>query len=514
MSNKLQEGRIAARVGDLAEARRLLQAASRETPENAEVWLELAGVVESLQEKQHCFTQVLAFAPDHAAAQAGLALIEQKLTTQAVPSPAPLETALTFCYRHPDVETGLRCNRCNRPMCPKCAQRTPIGFRCPDCISELEGRYYSQLKEGDLNPYDRPLDQPFVNYVLMGIIILGLVSMEVAGGSTTDEVLIRFGANYGPLILQGELWRLFTSMFLHIGPQHLAFNLVGLVIFGLEMERIYGRYRYLVIYLIAGLLGNLLSFAVQGPSHYSAGASGAIYGVIGTNLAFFWLYRHRLGEYGRQRRNMVLTLVGIGLVLGLTVMPADNWAHMGGFLAGAILGYGLAPRYWVNPATTPPRIADRAALSRRWWVPTLGLLAFGGGLWLATSFWSARLGEVPFGSLMSPVKSQVIEYGQTIEAEMEHEDGDNWTFEGRAGQIITITMNSDSFDTYLELYGPNELFLIEDDDSGRQRNAQIKAFHLPTSGTYTIIVYSMEDNRSLGQLYRLTLTLLGRGEQA
>src|SRR5262245_18116015 len=100
------------------------------------------------------------------------------------------------------------------------------------------------------------------------------------------------------------------------------------------------------------------------------------------NLAFFWLYRRQLGEFGRQRRNTVLVLVGIGLVLGLTVMPVDNLAHIGGFLAGTVLGYALAPRYRVNSATTPQRITDRAALTRRWWVPSLGLLVFGAGLWL------------------------------------------------------------------------------------------------------------------------------------
>ena len=256
-ANLVQQGRTAARVGDLAEARRLLTTATEENPNDIEAWLELAGVVESLEEKKACFAKVLELEPNHTAAKAGLALIEQKLFPQSPPEQpeistveaTPIETDPAFCYRHPDVETGLRCNRCNKPICPKCAERTPVGFRCPDCIMEIEDRYYSQVKDGNLNPYDRPLDTPFFSYVLLGIIFLIFLMMEIAGGSQNNEVLIRFGANFGPLILEGELWRMFTSMFLHIGLQHLVFNTIGLVAFGFEMERIYGRYRYLFIYL-------------------------------------------------------------------------------------------------------------------------------------------------------------------------------------------------------------------------------------------------------------------------
>jgi len=291
-SNKLQQGLTAARVGDTAAARQLLTEATRESPEDVRAWLELAGVVETLAEKQDCFAKVLALEPDHPAARAGLALIEQKLAAAGqisgvVQTPPPEEVEPIYCYRHPTVETGLRCNRCSKPICPKCAQRGPVGFRCPDCVIELEDRYYSQV-QGELNPYDRPLHAPFFTYLLLGLNILIWAAMGLAGGSTNNEVLVRFGANYGPLIMAGEYWRLFTSMFLHIGVQHLAFNMVGLVAFGFEMERIYGRYRYILIYLLAGLFGNVASFAIKGPFMYSAGASGAIFGVIGMNLAFFF----------------------------------------------------------------------------------------------------------------------------------------------------------------------------------------------------------------------------------
>ena len=148
----VEQGLTAARVGDLEDARRLLEKATQQMPYNIEAWLALAGVVESLKEKQKCFAKVLSLDPGNSEAKAGLALVEQKLSGQVKakthPHPSTQDTLevgadVLFCYRHPDVETGLRCNRCNKPICPKCARRTPVGFRCPDCIREQENKFYT-----------------------------------------------------------------------------------------------------------------------------------------------------------------------------------------------------------------------------------------------------------------------------------------------------------------------------------------------------------------------------------
>lgn len=143
----VQQGLAAARVGDMEDARRLLQDATRQMPNNAAAWLALAGVVESLAEKETCFNKALALEPDNAEARAGLERVQQKKANPPVPPvPEPAseaESGLAYCYRHPQVQTGLRCNRCNKPICPKCARRTPVGFRCPECIREQEEKYYS-----------------------------------------------------------------------------------------------------------------------------------------------------------------------------------------------------------------------------------------------------------------------------------------------------------------------------------------------------------------------------------
>lgn len=137
----VQQGLTAARVGDVEDARRLLTEATRQMPGNVEAWLGLAGVVDSLEEKKRCFSRVLALDPDNDEAKAGLARVEQKLAGES--GDGQPDRGLATCYRHPGVETALRCNRCNRPICPKCARRTPVGFRCPECIREQENKYYS-----------------------------------------------------------------------------------------------------------------------------------------------------------------------------------------------------------------------------------------------------------------------------------------------------------------------------------------------------------------------------------
>ncbi|MCB0208859.1 MAG: hypothetical protein KDJ52_06005 [Anaerolineae bacterium] len=134
----VQQGLAAARVGDTEDARRLLSLATEQAPENPDAWLGLAGVVDDLDDKQRYFEKVLELDPEHDEAKASLELVKQKLAEKR-----EANTGLGVCYRHPDTETGLRCNRCNRFICPKCAKRTPVGFRCPECIREQEDKYYT-----------------------------------------------------------------------------------------------------------------------------------------------------------------------------------------------------------------------------------------------------------------------------------------------------------------------------------------------------------------------------------
>jgi rhomboid protease GluP len=217
--------------------------------------------------------------------------------------------------------------------------------------------------------------------------------LEASGGSTRTDNLIRFGANSGWHIFnQGEYWRLFTSMFLHIGLAHLAFNGYALFIFGIEMERVYSPARYATIYILSGLFGSLLSVA-RGPEVISAGASGAIFGVIGMNLAYFLIHRDSFGTFGRQRVTSTLVIIGINLVFGFTVPGIDNLAHIGGLIAGFVLGYGLAPRYQIaNQFTLDQRLIDTNSLIKRWWIPAFAVAVLVGGMQIVLMFWQPGFG--------------------------------------------------------------------------------------------------------------------------
>ncbi|MCB0214082.1 MAG: rhomboid family intramembrane serine protease [Anaerolineae bacterium] len=233
-----------------------------------------------------------------------------------------------------------------------------------------------------------PLYKPFFTYALLAAIVVVWILMTIAGGSTNIQILIDYGANYGPGILNGQIWRLFTSMFLHIGAVHLLFNAYALFIFGLEMERLYGPDRFLIIYILSGLFGSLVSFASKGPAVLSAGASGAIFGIIGMNLAFFLLHRNDLGRISQARIQGTLVIIGINLVFGFTIAGIDNMAHIGGLISGYLLGYGLAPRYKVvNEYTGDARVADTVSLINRWWVPALGVMVLAIGIPLSIVMW-------------------------------------------------------------------------------------------------------------------------------
>ena len=144
--------------------------------------------------------------------------------------------------------------------------------------------------------------------------------MEAAGGSTSTSNLIRFGAKVNSLILEGEWWRLFTPIFVHIGLLHLVMNSIALYFLGVFTERIFGNVRFVFIYLFAGVAGTLSSLLFS-PS-ISAGASGAIMGLFGALLYFGTVYP-RL--FFRTMGLNILIVLGINLLFGFTFR---NWWWM------------------------------------------------------------------------------------------------------------------------------------------------------------------------------------------
>lgn len=186
-----------------------------------------------------------------------------------------------------------------------------------------------------------------VTVVLLAVNVLVWIALEATGGSQNSLNLLRFGAKYGPDIAAGEWWRLVLPMFLHIGFFHLLANSIGLLVFGGMVERIFGSVTFTAIYLVAGVMGNLFSYWADIGIYHStpigAGASGAVFGIVGAFGSYLLLNRHVLGQMGRQAMWSVLFIVGINFVLGITLSGVDNMAHLGGLFGGALLALALAP---------------------------------------------------------------------------------------------------------------------------------------------------------------------------
>ncbi|MEZ4859979.1 MAG: rhomboid family intramembrane serine protease [Caldilineaceae bacterium] len=179
--------------------------------------------------------------------------------------------------------------------------------------------------------------------VFVAMIIYGFVVYQDWNGTENPYVLIFFGAKVNQLVAAGEVWRLFTAMFIHIGVIHLLFNLYALNILGPLVEGFFGHRRFLFIYVIGGLWGSVASYAFS-PA-LSAGASGAIFGLVGATTVYFLRYRENFGARGRAIVQNMVIVIAINLFLGLSSPGIDNWGHMGGLIGGAIIGYGLIPVY-------------------------------------------------------------------------------------------------------------------------------------------------------------------------
>ena len=180
--------------------------------------------------------------------------------------------------------------------------------------------------------------KPIVTYSLIFICILVFILMYVLGnGSTDNYTLLVFGANVDTLTKNGDYYRLFTSMFLHIGILHLLCNMYSLYIIGKEVENVFGKFKYLIIYLLSGIAGSILSLAFN-HNTICAGASGAIFGLLGALLYFGYYYRTYLGV---TLTRSIIPVIVLNLIIGFTSSGIDNAAHIGGLVGGILIAMAV-----------------------------------------------------------------------------------------------------------------------------------------------------------------------------
>ena len=178
-----------------------------------------------------------------------------------------------------------------------------------------------------------------ITLTLVVVNILLFFVMDFRGNTENGGYMLAHGAAYGPLILEnGEYYRLFTSMFLHFGYDHLFNNMVVLVAMGWNLELEIGKIKFLIVYFVSGLAGNILSAwwdILTGSMAVSAGASGAIFGIIGALLYVAIRNRGRIGEISGKG---LVFMVVLTLYYGFTSGGVDNMAHIGGLAAGFLMG--------------------------------------------------------------------------------------------------------------------------------------------------------------------------------
>lgn len=210
-------------------------------------------------------------------------------------------------------------------------------------------------------PMQPPPPRPWAVYSILGLIVIMYLLTILLSGSITQpslRALLLLGAKENSLIDAGQYWRLITAIFLHGGLIHIFFNSFALYALGPESERIYGTVRFLALYFIAGLGGSVASYLMS-PAP-SVGASGAIFGLIGGLGVFSYFSRQVLGEAGRAQVQSMAAIAVINLVIGFSAPGIiDNWGHMGGLVAGTLVGAALTPRFRLDPLLFPPVIVRR-----------------------------------------------------------------------------------------------------------------------------------------------------------
>ncbi|MBQ0997994.1 rhomboid family intramembrane serine protease [Streptomyces sp. RK62] len=262
---------------------------------------------------------------------------------QPVGSPQDAQS-LPVCYRHPDRETGVRCTRCDRPICPECMISASVGFQCPECVRTGSGTGHAPdaARPRTLAGGSIAADPRLVTKILIGINLAVFIAVKASPSLLHDLYLIGtwppapFQITSG--VADGEWYRLVTSMFTHEAIWHFGFNMLSLWWLGGPLEAALGRARYLALYFGSGLAGSALTYLLAAPTTASLGASGAIFGLFGATAVLM-----RRLQYDMRP---IIALLVINLIFTFGWSNIAWQAHIGGLVAGVVIGYAMvhAPR--------------------------------------------------------------------------------------------------------------------------------------------------------------------------
>ena len=279
------------------------------------------------------------------------------------PSDGPAATGVPTCFRHPDRETWIRCQRCEKSICPDCMRDAAVGFQCPDCVKEAsKGSRQNRALYGG----ERSADPRLTTFVLMGIsAVVWLTISATGGGSSRLAALLPLtpsgrcdlldgsgryypgvvderscamlpGTSWHAGVADGAWWQMVTNMFTHVDLWHVALNMMALFIFGPALERIMGRVRFLAVYFVGGLAASVTVFWLSNPDSGTLGASGALYAVLGALIVTF--------KKARLDTQWLMQNLALGVLITVVGWRYISWqGHLGGLLGGmaaaAIIAY-------------------------------------------------------------------------------------------------------------------------------------------------------------------------------
>ncbi|WP_051116332.1 rhomboid family intramembrane serine protease [Amycolatopsis nigrescens] len=252
-------------------------------------------------------------------------------------SPYP-QQALPGCWWHPDRATGLSCVRCGRPACPDCLREASVGSQCVDCVQagrqqqRAQQRQYRSLDYGERTVAGAKLARrPIVTPVLIALNVLVYLITVLQSGSPMDNQnsqLQQDGVLWPYGVAGGEWWRLITSGFLHYGLLHIAVNMFALWVLGRDLELLLGKIRFTAVYFVSLLGGSVAVYQFSDPNGPTAGASGALYGLMGGLLVA--VLRLKLNP------GFAIGTIVLNLVITYAIPGISLYAHVGGLVVGVL----------------------------------------------------------------------------------------------------------------------------------------------------------------------------------
>jgi membrane associated rhomboid family serine protease len=229
------------------------------------------------------------------------------------------------CYRHPSRQTGVSCSNCGRPICTDCMTTTSVGMRCPECAKQKTKVHTVATLAGT----------PQLTYALIAINVIAYVVTVAGGGSINGPAgqIFDKGDLYAFAVAHGDWWRIVTSGFMHASLLHIAFNMYFLYFLGTLLEPAIGKLRFGALYAVS-LVGGSFGALLISPNSATVGASGAVFGLLGAAILAM-----RARGIDPMQSGLGITLL---LNLAITFFPGSGISiggHVGGLLAGGILGY-------------------------------------------------------------------------------------------------------------------------------------------------------------------------------